>query len=504
MQTLIFSDILQPGYGKNAGAYRVATELRDNGFTCQVVDFFTHFTIEEIFAIIDKFVDKDTLWVGVSTTFFFPFERDSDIKQIKLLGLGDVDPITNWHSAYPFDAPTMKEIFKYIKSKNKQTKIIVGGGRVREAQNHDALINGVYADFYIEGFADESIVVFTKWLQDKSNPVPIFSGWFYNIIDSNHNYDYQHFNTSKIKYIHNDIIERDEYIPIEIARGCVFKCKFCNFPLLGKKRGDYTKTKETLVEEFIRNYELFGTTNYMFMDETINDSMEKVEFVHDVITSLPFKIKWGSFARIDLYYNNPDMAPMLQETGMAHTQFGIETFNKKSGEAIGKGMHPDKVKEILSNLKSQWKSDVRITSGFVLGLPHETKETIDNLEKYLLSDQCGLDAWNLYPLILMDGLPSMFGQDPKKYGYQHLTNDSLEWQNEHMTFTEAKDIAHKIRTNTMHLCKVYNWNHIRVQNLGYSEAEVDAMTLESYTKSIREIWSRLKIKKDIYFNALMQ
>ena len=39
---------------------------------------------------------------------------------------------------------------------------------------------------------------------------------------------------------------------------------------------------------------------------------------------------------------------------------------------------------------------------------------------------------------------------------------------------------------------------------GFTEAEVDAMTLESYTKSIREIWSRLKIKKDIYFKALMQ
>jgi hypothetical protein len=284
----------------------------------------------------------------------------------------------------------------------------------------------------------------------------------------------------------------------------VFKCKFCNFPLLGKKRGDYTKTKETLIEEFIRNYELFGTTNYMLMDETINDSMEKVEFVHDVITSLPFKIKWGSFARIDLYYNNPDMARMLQETGMAHTQFGIETFNKKSGGAIGKGMHPDKVKELLLNLKSQWKSDVRITSGFVLGLPHETKETIADLEKYLLSDKCGLDAWNLYPLMLMEGQPSVFGQDTKKYGYSHPTKDPLEWHNEHMTFTEAKDMAHQIRTSTMHLCKVYNWNHIRVQNLGYTETEVDAMTLESYTKNMSEIWARLKIKKDNYFKALMQ
>ena len=85
MQTIIFSDFLQPGYGKNAGAYRIATELRKNGFSCQVVDFFTHYSLEEIFKIIDRFVDKDTLWVGLSNTFFFPFDRSSDKKIAKYL-----------------------------------------------------------------------------------------------------------------------------------------------------------------------------------------------------------------------------------------------------------------------------------------------------------------------------------------------------------------------------------------------------------------------------------
>jgi hypothetical protein len=44
MQTIIFSDVLYPGYGKNAGAYRLATELRNNGYTCLVVDLFSKFS----------------------------------------------------------------------------------------------------------------------------------------------------------------------------------------------------------------------------------------------------------------------------------------------------------------------------------------------------------------------------------------------------------------------------------------------------------------------------
>ena len=88
----------------------------------------------------------------------------------------------------------------------------------------------------------------------------------------------------------------------------------------------------------------------MFMDETTNDSMEKVEYLHDVISNLPFKIRWGGYARVDLYYSNPEMAAIMQETGLMSHFFGIETFNKKSGEAIGKGMHPDKVKAPLIKL----------------------------------------------------------------------------------------------------------------------------------------------------------
>jgi len=504
MQTLIFSDILQPGYGKNAGAYRIATELRDNGFTCQVVDFFTHFTVEEIFSIIDKFVDNDTIWVGVSTTFFFPFERDSNAKGKKRFGMDGVDPVTDYNSAFPFSSSIMREIFKYIRSKSSKVKIVVGGARSWAAQQHDALLNKVYADFYVHGFADESAVVLTKWLYDKSNPSPIFHGWFNNLIDSNKEYDYQNFNTAKIKFLKNDIIDKDEFIPIEIARGCIFKCKFCGFSLLGKKRGDYTKTKEILQEEFMYNYENFGTTNYMFMDETINDSMEKVEFLHDVITNLPFKLKWGSFARIDLYHVNPEMAPMIQETGMAHTQFGIETFNKQSGEAIGKGMHPDKVKDLLQKLKHQWKSDVRMASGFIIGLPYETKETLKQLEKYLDSNDNGLYAWNLYPLMMSQGANTVFGQNPAKYGYTFDPNKpDGSWKNDYMTFDEALSIAHDIRIKTIDRCKIYNWNHMRLQNLGYSEAEVDAMTLKSYTDNIDEIYQKLKIKKAEYLKKLL-
>lgn len=506
MQTIIFSDVQYSGYGKNAGAYRIATELRNAGYTCQVVDFFGQYTLEEIQKIINKFVTHETLWVGFSTTFMIPIgEQKSDDKSqtFDFLKLRNAS-VTDINSAYPFPTDIMQDVFAAIRSKSNKAKIIVGGARSNLAQSYDGMLRRLKADYYIHGYADVSIVNLTNWIKDNNNPTPTFSNSRNSSIDSTRDYDFENYNTSGIKYIKSDIITPDEYLPIEIARGCIFKCKFCNFSLIGKKRGDYTRTKEAISAEFMYNYNTFGTTNYMFMDETTNDSMEKVQFLYDIVSKLPFKIQWGGYARLELYVNNPEMASIMQETGVVHNFLGIETFNKKSGEVIGKGMHPDKVKTALSNLKSIWKNDVCITSGLIVGLPYETKATLFELEKYLLSEECSLDSWVIHPLGLTNGMDSIFGQDPSKYGYHFKKNESrMQWYNDEMSFSEASDIATRIRESTMHVSRINSWSNMRLQNLGYSKKDVDNMYVKDYIDAADSIHMKKLSKKDLYFKTLL-
>ena len=513
MQTVIFSDVLASGYGKSSGPYKIATELRKSGFTCQVVDFFSYLKMEEIFAVIDRFVDKDTIWVGISTTFFFTLEQNLDkmaesYKNDYVIYNRFHSPVIDYDSAYPFDGGVMREIFAYIKSKNPQVKIVVGGARASNAQFHDAKLKKIYADYYIQGYADDSIVVFTKWLHDQSNPRPRFDINYKNLIKSNQQYEYQDFNTSRLKFLKSDIIEPDEFLPIEIARGCIFKCKYCNFPMIGKKRGEYTKTKETLIEEFTYNYETFGTTKYMFMDETTNDSIEKIEFLHDVISDLPFKIEWGGYARLELHYKHPEMAALMKETGLSYVQYGIETFNKKSGEVVGKGMDPEKSQKILHDLKSQWKQDVKITSGFIVGLPYETKESLKYMEDYFMSDECSLDAWNLIPLIVTNGTESLFGQNPEKYGYSftNLPNDTpYDWHNAYnnMTFRECLLLSHRIKSLTAHKNTTNTWINMRLRNIGYTKVEADSMSIFEYNLNLVSITDRIHAKKAEYLKKLL-
>ena len=68
VDVLIFTDVNTIGFGRYAGAYRVATELRNNGYSVQVIDFLLDLDQNEIEQILQSYISERTLFVGFSTT----------------------------------------------------------------------------------------------------------------------------------------------------------------------------------------------------------------------------------------------------------------------------------------------------------------------------------------------------------------------------------------------------------------------------------------------------
>ena len=52
---------------RTIGAYRLATELRQFGYTVEVIDFLSKWTPEEVLQYIDS--GPKPLWIGFSSTF---------------------------------------------------------------------------------------------------------------------------------------------------------------------------------------------------------------------------------------------------------------------------------------------------------------------------------------------------------------------------------------------------------------------------------------------------
>jgi radical SAM superfamily enzyme YgiQ (UPF0313 family) len=258
---------------------------------------------------------------------------------------------------------------------------------------------------------------------------------------------------------------------------------------------------------------MFGTTTYLFSDDIINESIEKVTHLHKVITSLPFKIKWNSFARLDMIWAYPEMREMIQEMGAAALYFGIETLDEKAGKSVGKGLGKDRIFKTLDFLKEKYDNDIIIGSNFILGLPHETEKSLYDTFNWLSSDDCPINAFSFIPLNLRtakDGRPlNEIALNPSKFGYKYneIKNNMIIWENEHLSWDRAFEIHNEFYNNENFYQKNLSGSSWigRITNLDIPLEKVKSLMFKKKTyeesKAISEDW---KNRTDLKFKDYKQ
>ena len=426
-------------YTRPQGAYRIATEIRNAGYTCQVIDFASEFSITELLLIVDKYINKDTLAICFSNTFFTSLKVDSVVNR----------SVKYTEDIYMTRDYIIKVCLRYAKLKNPTLKVIIGGAKSYDIdiKKHPEI------DVICLGYADEIIIDVLKKIENekdtKATNQLIVNGYPKTAFRS---FD---FRKSKTRYEESDFLDYGkESLTLEVSRGCKFNCKFCAFPMNGRRGSflQYTKDADTLYEEIMENYNTYGVTSYFLCDDTFNESEEKLDYIGNIFNRLPFDLKFGAWTRHDLIYHHRDMAHKLLDMGLVVGMFGIETFSDSAAKIIGKGLGANKTKELLHWLKHDvWKKDINTYSGFIIGLPTESPiEARKNITDYFLSNDCNLDSFITLPLEVLHkdnqlstefNRISEFERSAEKYGFVINKNSYLDWSHADYTFKDAFEIS---------------------------------------------------------------
>jgi len=511
MQTIIFTDTNGAlGFGRYAGAYRIATELRDAGYTCQVVDFFAEMTYEQLQRVIDRFVSRDTLWIGFSTTLYAPDMNSQMIKDRILNGeYNNSFMIENWKSGtWPRSKKEMSGLVDRAKQINPNLKVIIGGTKaLRSTKYFDV-------DYYVWGESDRSVVELTHHLADPSHEIKTdtFAGTNRLIGDD---YPVGPFKDKKIKWHENDRVFPGEVLPIELSRGCIFRCSYCSFKNLGRKGDDaYLKDIDVFRDEVVYNWENFGTKSYMFSDDTFNDSPKKVKMYADCIDSLPFKLSWAGYCRVDTLATSKDMVYDLKRTNPDFINFGIETLTQEAGKRVGKGMDPERIKDTLYHVKEVLGGSTTLSCNFIAGLKGETEDQLWKTVEWLTSPDCPVDAFNFTPLYVIhyrrdvmdktSDFSNLIGQNPDRFGYNYDPETGY-WSHETMDQTRAHEIVNEIYKMEEAQTKTLA-NRIgffgRLQNLGLSLDDLRSVTVTNNTPVLELVNRKLDLR-DQYVNRLL-
>jgi hypothetical protein len=448
---VIFTDTNQThGVFKSIGPSKISYVLRQHGFTCLIIDLATHFTIDELLTIILRCVSSRTLFVGISSTFILRLPGP-----LRLLQL----------------TPDEENRFvQGIRAVNKSCKIVLGGSQATPNTTHK------HIDYSILGYAEASILSLAYHLRDGT--ALKYSHKNINgviVIDDRFGKDYP-FTDSNFSWDSFDVANYT-VLPIEIARGCIFNCRFCSYPLNGKKQLDFLKPEEAIYSELLDNYERFGITNYSFIDDTFNDSDFKLDMMLRVVKRLPFRPRFWAYLRLDLITTRPDSIAKLYDIGLQSTYFGIETLNRKTGMIIGKGYDRTKQIKMIEQIRTAYGNDIIMHGSFIVGLPHESVKSVNSTADALFDGSIPLHSYIFSGLHISKPGPTILSDISKnyaKYGYEELIESDtsvFKWKNEHMTIDEAYAMADDFnrRGHASDRFHVSGQSATGLRNLGCSE-----------------------------------
>jgi hopanoid biosynthesis associated radical SAM protein HpnJ len=167
------------------------------------------------------------------------------------------------------------------------------------------------------------------------------------------------------------------YISFYSGRGCKSRCTFCLWPQTIGGHRYRTRSVGHVIEELAWAQKAFPQVKeFFFDDDTLTDNLPRVEALAREIGKLG--ITWSCNAKA----NVPRATlKVLKDNGLRLLLVGYESGNQQILHNIKKGMRVDVARQFAKDCR---ELGIVVHGTFILGLPGETKETIEETIRFAI------------------------------------------------------------------------------------------------------------------------
>ncbi|MFI4940826.1 MAG: hopanoid biosynthesis associated radical SAM protein HpnJ [Burkholderiales bacterium] len=160
------------------------------------------------------------------------------------------------------------------------------------------------------------------------------------------------------------------YVSIYTGRGCRSKCTFCLWPQTVGGHRYRTRSPESVLEEvkWIKE-NMPEVKEIMFDDDTFTDFKPRVEEIARGMGKLG--VTWSCNAKANVPYST---LKIMKENGLRLLLVGYESGDDQILLNIKKGLRTDIARRFSADCR---KLGIMVHGTFILGLPGETRETIE-------------------------------------------------------------------------------------------------------------------------------
>ncbi len=182
---------------------------------------------------------------------------------------------------------------------------------------------------------------------------------------------------------------RHPYVSLYTGRGCRARCTFCLWPQTISGHNYRVRSTENVYEEMVRATRLFPQVKEFFFDDgTLTDNQPRAMDLARKLKNLG--ITWSCNARVNVAKKT---LAVLKDAGLRLLTVGFESGNQQILNNIKKGIRIEQAREFMKSAK---ELGILVHGAFILGLPGETAETIEETIRFALE----LDPYSIQVSLL--------------------------------------------------------------------------------------------------------
>ena len=281
--------------------------------------------------------------------------------------------------------PTMPEIYEIselVRKTNEEIVLVAGGPHATAEPTRTLTESEINVVVRMEG--EETIIELVKTIEENGNLKEVGGISYKKRNRVYHNPDREPVkDLDLIPFPARHLLNIRNYIPaaytgtkdsiytsIMATRGCYYKCIFCGQSSIFK--GVRFRSAKNVVDEIEEVIDEYGVDTLEFMDATFVANPKFVMEVCNEILNRKIYVRWAATGRVNII--GEKLLKKMREAGCIHIYYGIESGNQRILDFMKKNITLEQARKSVRETK---KAGISTTASFILGLPTETRETIE-------------------------------------------------------------------------------------------------------------------------------
>lgn len=301
--------------------------------------------------------------------------------------------------------PMVKWAVNILKSQYPQRFIVVGGASVSIEEQREELLANIKdkVDVIVIGEGESAIINLVENIfENKSiNDIPnvlILRGGNKILSKINYTFRLDDFPFPKFRKFPLHLYSAQESLAVEWSRGCIGRCKFCDFRVVSnfyKK-----KSPERIVSELEYYVKNTGKKHFSIVDSAVNADCKWLEKICEKIIARGLNIQLTALA-IPKSDTSSKLLKKMKKAGFYRLEYGVESGSDKILKAMGKYFTSEDASHVLQNSK---EAGIKNVVYFIVGYPGEKEDDFQQTLDFIARNKEYIDlVKSVNPLYLMAG-----------------------------------------------------------------------------------------------------